>query len=325
MPSLPKNVRWGRKGRIGILKRVPRDLWEHPHYRDKAKIIERSTGVSDEETGVVIAKTMLDELERQFDQHRAELASETPQVLPEVFAGKDNPIVRAPDEMSGAPAENKNNDKKDTSKKGKAKSLSQAGEQTRRDIIAAAMIEFSKRGLRGARVDNIAAQTRTTKPMIYYYFGSKEKLYAAVMVEAYGGMRDLEKRLHLRDLQPEEAMRRLVEATFDHHAAHPEYVRLVTAENMEYARHIEKIPSLKERNAVAIEMVKEVLERGESAGVFRPGINPWHLHLLINSFCFMRVSNRYTWRAIFGLDLWAPEEAIPQRQMIVESVLRYCR
>ena len=127
------------------------------------------------------------------------------------------------------------------------------GEASKREILFAAMNEFAEKGLKGARVDDIAAKTRTTKPMIYYHFGSKERLYGAVMEEAYVRVREKEQGLHLDDLSPEQAMQRLVEVTFDHHAAHPDYVRLVCVENMERARHISKRSSLVQRNAVAIE------------------------------------------------------------------------
>ena len=78
-------------------------------------------------------------------------------------------------------------------------------------------------------------------------------------------------------------------------------------------------------HAIAIETVRALLERGERDGVFRPGINPWHLHLLITSFCFIRVSNRYTWNAVFEMDLWEKDDIARQRQMIVEAVLAYVK
>ena len=53
--------------------------------------------------------------------------------------------------------------------------------RTREDILAVAGEEFAEHGLSGARVDAIAARMRTTKRMIYYYFGSKERLYLAVL------------------------------------------------------------------------------------------------------------------------------------------------
>ena len=309
MTSLPKNVRVGRNGRIGILKKVPRDLWRHPRYADKAKVVERSTGTTDADEGVKIAGAMLALLEAEFSQARAELENE-----------------RGSDALSATPPEPARASRP-TARAGAqlARQRSTVGEETRRDIIDAAMKEFAEKGLAGARVDDIAARTRTTKPMIYYHFGSKEKLYAAVIEEAYGGVRSKEQGLHLDDLPPERAMQRLVEVTFDHHAAHPEHVRLVCVENMERARHITGRPSLVQRNAIAIETVRILLERGERDGVFRPGIDPWHLHLLITSFCFIRVSNRFTWNAVFEMDLWDKDDVALQRQMIVEAVLRYVK
>jgi AcrR family transcriptional regulator len=300
MPPLPKNVRFGRHGRIGILKKVPRDLWEHPRYRGRAKVIERSTGIADEAGGVAIARTLLDDLEREFARCRADFAER-------------------PGRKNAAPKP------RPTEADGLARPRSQVGEQTWREILAAGIREFSEKGLRGARIDDIAAQTQTTKPMIYYHFGSKEKLYAAVIEEAYRGMRSLEHGLHLEDLPPEAAMRRLVEATFDVRAAHPEWVRLVTVENIERACHISGRASITRLNATALETVRDLLERGERLGVFRQGLKAWQVHLLITSLCFYRVSNRHTWQAIFELDLWETENATLQRQMIVDAVLRYVR
>ena len=322
MPALPKSVRIGRHGRIGILKKVPRDLWDHPRYADKSKIIERSTGTTDEVEGVRAALAMLSALDLEFAQARAEMREADGKVTlqdgrsvgSDDDDGAPDPLAAKADEEPASVVEGS-----------PARTRSQMGEETRRDIIAAATKEFAEKGLRGARVDEIAAQTRTTKPMIYYHFGSKEKLYAAVMEEAYGGVRSKEQGLHLDDLSPLQAMQRLVEVTFDHHAAHPEYVRLVCVENMERGRHISGRPSLVQRNAIAIETVRALLERGERAGVFRSGINPWHLHFLINSYCFMRVSNRYTWNAVFEKDLWDEQDSRLQRQLIVDVVLRFVK
>lgn len=196
-------------------------------------------------------------------------------------------------------------------------------ERTREEIIAAATAEFAEKGLSGARVDDIAERTRTRKPAIYYHFGSKEGLYAAVLEAAYGGIRDVERALRLGDLPPAEAMRRLVEVTFDYHAAHPDWVRLVSVENIHEGRHVAGSAAIAERNAAIIDILRSLLARGEREGVFRTGVDPVNLHLLISSFCFYRVSNRHTWRAIFGRDLAAPEHAAAQRQMAVEAVLRY--
>jgi AcrR family transcriptional regulator len=194
---------------------------------------------------------------------------------------------------------------------------------TRRDILDAATAEFAAHGLAGGRVDEIAARTRTTKRMIYYYFGSKEGLYAAVLHEAYGAMRDAEAALDLDALPPGEAMRMLVGTTFDHHAAHPEFCRLVVAENILEARTIRASPELVARNARVIATMQRLLARGEAAGVFRRGVDAFDLHVLINGFSFHRVANRHTLGALFGHDLAAPERQAAQRAMLVAAVLRY--
>ena len=196
-------------------------------------------------------------------------------------------------------------------------------EQTRRAILDAAIAEFSEKGYSGGRVDDIAARTSTTKRMIYYYFGGKERLFAAVLEEMYGGMRDAEQGLGLEALPPAEAVRRLVEVTFDHHAAHPEFVRLVSVENIHEGRHVAASPAIGQRNAAVIGVIRGLLDRGMREGVFRSGVDPLDLHMLISGFCFYRVSNRHTLAAIFGRDLRAPGAAAAHRRMIVEAVLRY--
>lgn len=198
-------------------------------------------------------------------------------------------------------------------------------ESTRRNILDVATEEFAAKGLSGARVDEIAARTHTTKRMIYYYFGSKEGLFAAVLEEMYDGIRAAEAGLELDGLPPEEAVRRLVETTFDHHAAHPEFVRLVAVENIHDASHLAASDTVRARNDAVIGLLRRLLARGEAAGAFRPAIDPLDLHILINSFCFHRVSNRHSLGVIFGQDMTAPARQAAHRRLIVEAVLRYLR
>jgi len=198
-------------------------------------------------------------------------------------------------------------------------------EQTRQDILAAALAEFADKGLSGARVDEIAARTRTTKRMIYYYFGSKAGLYAAVLEAAYGGMRDAEQGLDLDMLAPEAAMRRLIEVTFDYHAQHPEFVRLVAVENIHSGHHLRHAPAIAGRNDTVIRSLRALLDRGARDGIFRAGVDAVDLHMLISGFCFYRVSNRHTLGLIFGRDLTAPAHVTAQRRMIVEAVLAWLR
>ncbi len=197
--------------------------------------------------------------------------------------------------------------------------------RTRANILAAAQRVFADKGYSGANVNEIVALAGSTKPMIYYHFGSKEGLFAAVLEEVYAGMRQIEQSLHLDDLPAEQAMRRLAEVTFDYHADHPDWIRLISVANIHGAQHITGSATIASRNAAVVEILRKLLERGVREGVFRPGVDPVHLHMLIASFCFYRVSNRHTWRIIFQDNLDALDDVAAQRAVVVEAALRYLR
>ncbi|MDR5771003.1 TetR/AcrR family transcriptional regulator [Caballeronia sp. LP006] len=198
-------------------------------------------------------------------------------------------------------------------------------EETKRNILDIATQEFSAMGLTGARVDAIAERTNTTKRMLYYYFGSKDGLYEAVLEQVYGDIRALEQELRLEELDPEEAMREFIGFTFDYHDKHRDFVRLVTIENVHGAKYIEQSKTFKARNSTVIKTIEDLIARGVAAGRFREDIDPIDLHLMISSFCFHRVANRHTWGAAFGRDPSGPRSRARHREMIIEAVLRFVR
>ncbi len=195
-------------------------------------------------------------------------------------------------------------------------------EKTRENILQEAIVEFVQQGLAGARVDAIAERIHTSKRMIYYYFGSKEQLYVEVLEKLYGDIRNTETRMNLT-VEPREAIRRLVEFTFDHHDQNVDFVRIVSIENIHNAEYVKRTETIKAMNSKILEGLGETLRRGAELGLFREGLEPLDVHLLINSFSFYRVSNRHTFSEIFQIEL--SDEAIKQRhrEMICESVLRY--
>ena len=198
-------------------------------------------------------------------------------------------------------------------------------ERTRRDILAVAREEFVEHGLSGARVDAIALRTATTKRMIYYYFGSKEGLYTAVLEQAYAGIRSAESELAHAALDPESAIRCLIEATFDYDDAHPDFVRLVAIENINQGAYLDRLDTIRQTNAEIITTLSDILERGRATGVFRRAVDPVDLHLMISALCFFRVSNQHTFSAIFGRDPRTPEVRRAHRLMVVECVMSYLK
>jgi AcrR family transcriptional regulator len=195
--------------------------------------------------------------------------------------------------------------------------------RTRAEILDVATREFADNGFDGARVDEIAAKTRTTKRMIYYYFGSKEQLFVAVLEREYARIRGLERELDVEHLDPIEAVRQLVSLTFDHHEAHPDFIRLVSIENIHRAEHIASSAALAELATPALDTLTAILDRGRAAGRFRTDVDALDMHLAISAFCVFRIANRYTFRTIFERDLLDPDRRAHYKHMLTELVLTY--
>jgi AcrR family transcriptional regulator len=206
---------------------------------------------------------------------------------------------------------------------GGAERLAEA-EETRLNILDVAAEEFAAKGLAGARVDEIAEKTNSSKRMIYYYFGGKEQLYRAVLERAYARIRAREAAARFDALSAVDALREHVGDTFDYHAGHPEFVRLVMNENIHLGVHIAAVPGLKERNRSVIATLKAIIDKGLDEGAFRAGLDPVDLHMLISALCFYNVSNRYTFAANFGVDMASPRVARRRRAVVIETILRYC-
>ena len=196
-------------------------------------------------------------------------------------------------------------------------------ERVRANILAVAQNEFATNGLSGGRIDAIAAKTETSKRMIYYYFGDKDGLYLHVLEEAYREVRAGEEALDLGNLPPADALRRLVEFTFDHHAQHPDFIRLVMIENIHDAHYLDRSTVIKALNQTAIEKLERIYRRGLDEGIFRPGIKPIELHWHISALSFFNVSNRATFSRIFGDYVTRERGQRTLKEQAVEMVLRF--
>ncbi|MFD5321798.1 TetR family transcriptional regulator [Streptomyces sp. NPDC127098] len=196
-------------------------------------------------------------------------------------------------------------------------------ERTRAEILDIATEEFARLGYSGARVDEIAARTRTTKRMIYYYFGGKERLFTAVLERAYARIREAERELDVDPSDPVSAIRRLAELTFDHHEAHPEFIRLVSIENIHEAEHMAASEALTRLNSPAIGVISRILAAGRARGVFTADVDAVDVHAMISAFCFFRVANRHTFGALFDRDLTAEDRRDHYRTMLGDMVIAY--
>ena len=213
--------------------------------------------------------------------------------------------------------------KKKVPAQARAEASANLAERTKAEILAVATEEFATHGLSGARVDAIAERTRTSKRMIYYYFEGKEGLYRAVLEKAYSEIRSLDTQVGIEDSEPVEAIRKIIEITFDYDETHPFFISLVTAENVQRGRNIAKLTSIKRRSAGVLHVLGAILSRGAREGVFRDDVSALDLHLFISSFCVFRVSNRFTFGTVFDCDLSDAVVRTRHKNMLVDAVLRY--
>ena len=196
-------------------------------------------------------------------------------------------------------------------------------ERSQAEILAAACDEFADYGLAGARMDRIAERADVNKRLIYYYFGSKDDLFLAVLERTYADIRSAEQRLHLDEVEPIDAIRQLIAFTWRYHMEHPEFITLLNSENLHKAEHLKRSDRIQEMNSPLVQLLGGILERGRIAGLFRADIDPVQLYISIASLCYFYLANNPTLSTIFGRDLRSPR-AIDQRLThITDLVLGY--
>jgi AcrR family transcriptional regulator len=207
--------------------------------------------------------------------------------------------------------------------RGAAMRKPKAPEENRARIVAAAIDEFASRGFKGASMDAIAARTDTTRALINYYFGSKEKLYIAVLEQVYAGIREAEGRLDLDHLEPVAAIRRIVEFTYTYYLEHEGFVRIVVAENQAGGRHLKKSKAMRSLNRPIIDRLTGVIARGQAEGRFRRDVDPVEIHKAIAALGMFNVTNRYTFGAIFQREMGKQGDIAKRRDIVADIILNY--
>jgi AcrR family transcriptional regulator len=198
-----------------------------------------------------------------------------------------------------------------------------APEANRAQIVQAAMKEFAARGFKGASMDAIASRTRTTRAMINYYFGAKEKLYLAVLEHVYSEIRHAEGALELDHLPPVDAMRRIVEFTFHYYIEHESFVRLVIAENQAKGRHLKKSRAMLTLNRPILALLSDVISRGQAEGSFRAGVEPVDVHMAIAALGNFNVSHQHTFSTIFQREMGGKGDVAGRCAVVTDLILRY--
>ena len=195
--------------------------------------------------------------------------------------------------------------------------------RTRSRIMEAATSEFAQHGFGGARVDRIAERAGANKRMLYYYFGSKDELFLAVLEEAYSHIRTAEHQLDLEHKDPREALKRLVEFTWNYYLEHPEFMALLATENLHKGSHVHRSRRVRRLHSPLVDTLRDILRRGAREGLFRRGVDPVQLYISIAALGYFYLSNRHTLSTIFQRDLLAARNKSERLRHMTELVLGY--
>lgn len=195
-------------------------------------------------------------------------------------------------------------------------------EATQKRILAAAKQEFAKKGLGGARVDDIAERAKANKRMIYHYFDSKESLFQRVLEDAYVDIRTAEQKLELDHLDPKDALEKLVRFTWKYYLDNPEFLTMVNSENLHKARHLKKSKVVQDISRRLVTMVDTLLERGAKQGFFREDVDPVQLNITIAAIGYYYLTNRFTGSIIYERDLMSREALDTRLQFNIDTIMR---
>lgn len=196
---------------------------------------------------------------------------------------------------------------------------------SREKILSAAVREFAEKGLDGARVEKIARRSRVNKNLLYHYFGDKDQLFLAVLEHVYQTLRDHQSDLSIRGMEPEDGMRKLVEFTANVWIEMPDFLRILSSENLHEARHVRQSRKISGMYNPLLDTINELLHQGVKKGAFRSGVDPIDLYISISSLSAHYVANRHTFEAIFQTSLMTPKRLRTRLAHITDMVLRYVR
>ncbi|WMS44637.1 TetR/AcrR family transcriptional regulator [Acuticoccus sp. MNP-M23] len=187
-------------------------------------------------------------------------------------------------------------------------------------LLAVASQEFAAEGFAGARVNRICALSNTNVRMLYHYFGSKDGLYEKTLEHALGQLRAAELDVKVEGAEPFEALLLLFDFIHAHFDANPTLIRLLSAENLNKARHLKTMEAIPQMSSPVAERVRRLVTRGQASGSVRQSIEPLRLYVMMVALSYFHLSNVHTLSAIFDEDLsrepWRRQQHADARGMV---------
>jgi AcrR family transcriptional regulator len=197
-----------------------------------------------------------------------------------------------------------------------------AAQATRDAILKAATKVFAKHGYAGGRVEQISKAAKSYDRMIYYYFGSKEGLFIAVLEEMYRRFNEAESKLKLDAGRPVESLHAVIRFMWGYYLKNPEFITLLNTENLHGGQHIAKSLRAREYSSPAVNVLHDVLEAGAKRKLFRTDVAARDVYLMIAAMGYFYLSNRHTLSAFLGEPLETPKALGHWEGFVIDAVTR---
>lgn len=241
-----------------------------------------------------------------------------PEEVPATPKRKAAPARKAAAKSAPAKAPSKAPAKASAGRKRTAKT----GKTTKEAILLAAEIEFARSGYDGASVQRIGKQAKCYESLLYYHYGSKDKLFAAVLENAYRKLVEAEAKLVVDFDDPRAALEAVVRFMWRYYQEHPELIFLLNTENLLKGKHLKKASGIRDFFPNAITLLRKAVESGMAQGLFRPDVHIDDLYITVMGLGYFYLSNRHTLSAFFDKELLQQAELQRWGDHMVETVLR---
>jgi len=234
-------------------------------------------------------------------RHRGSQASAAHSAMASTRRNSSVPAAKKATRKRAAPARVSGTPERSTARR-------RSPEEVQARILNAAVAEFAEHSYSGARVDRISKNAHTVDRMIYYYYGSKERLYQRVLEHAYEELIEEQRRLPPTDDDPIAGIRQLVAQSCEHYRSRPEFVRLVMTENLLRAQHLQKSERLRGTLMPLVERITHLVALGKKKKIFRADAQPQHVLMSVMALGYFYVSNQYT------TSLWLEDDLMQEQR-----------
>lgn len=197
-----------------------------------------------------------------------------------------------------------------------------SAQATRESLLRSAIKVFARRGFDGGSIEQISSAANSHDRMIYYYFGSKQGLYTAVLEEIYRRFDEAEATLDLDLEQPLASLVDVVRFMIGYYRRNPEFIALLNTENLQRGRNIARARRKGEYSSPALGVIDQLLDSGKAREVFRDDISARDLYLMIAALGYFYQSNRFTLSAFLGENLDSAEAQSHWEAFVIDAVLR---